>query len=150
MASIFGGDVTTNCYWGYAININNGGSANGYGGGNNTQSYIPGYSAFTVNMRTSASTTTFDKNLFTVRPSGYVGIGTNDPNCHLTVAGAANIHNGSPFGVSRMQSGSLTIGGTNADYGGSYYSGGAWNGTNTAGLLLECATKTEIVVHDAN
>jgi hypothetical protein len=82
MATTFGGDLTTNSYWGYAININNGGSANGYGGGNNTQSYVPGYSAFTVNMRTGTGTTSFDKNLFTVRPSGYVGINTTDPNCH--------------------------------------------------------------------
>jgi hypothetical protein len=57
-------------------------------------------------MRTSDSTTTFDKNLFTVRPSGYVGINTTDPNCHLTVAGIANIHNGSPYATANnaMQS----------------------------------------------
>ncbi len=48
-------------------------------------------------MRTSASTATFDKNLFTIGPTGYVGINTTDPNCHLTVAGVANIHNGSPY-----------------------------------------------------
>jgi hypothetical protein len=135
MATIFGGDLTTNSYWGYAININNGGSANGNGGGNNTQSYIPGYSAFTVNMRTSTTTTSFDKNLFTVRPSGFVGINTTDPNCHLTVAGIANIHNGSPYATAnnQMQSGSLTIGGINANYGG----GNNWT-ANTAGLMMEC------------
>jgi hypothetical protein len=42
-----------------------------------------------------------------------------------------------------MQSGSLTIGGTNANYGG----GNNWS-TNTAGLLLECLNNTEIAVHD--
>ncbi len=47
-----------------------------------------------------------------------------------------------------MQSGSFTIGGTNANYGGSVYAGGLWNGTNTAGPLMECADNTEIVVHD--
>jgi hypothetical protein len=47
-----------------------------------------------------------------------------------------------------MQSGSLTIGGTNANYGGNFYTGGAWTGSNTAGLLLECLTRTEIAVHD--
>lgn len=82
MATTFGGDVCVNGYWGVAININNGGSANGYGGGNNTNSYVSGYSAFTVKMRTSTTTTSFDKKLFTVRPSGYVGINTKDPNCH--------------------------------------------------------------------
>ena len=43
-----------------------------------------------------------------------------------------------------MQSGSLTIGGTNANYGG----GNNWT-TNTAGLMLECENNTEIAVHDA-
>jgi hypothetical protein len=144
MATTFGGDLTTNSYWGYAINIYNGGSANGYGGGNNTQSYIPGYSAFTVNMRTSTTTTSFDKNLFTVRPSGFVGIDTKEPNCHLTVAGIANIHNGSPYAVqnNQMQSGSLTIGGINANHGG----GNNWS-ANTAGLMMECADNTEIMIH---
>ena len=42
-----------------------------------------------------------------------------------------------------MQSGSLTIGGINANYGG----GTDWTG-NTAGLLLECLDNTEIAVHD--
>jgi len=146
MATTFGGDVCINGYWGVAININAGGWANGNGGGNNTQSYISGYSAFTVNMRTGTGTTSFDKNLFTVRPSGYVGINTTDPNCHLTVAGIANIHNGSPYSTlnNYMQSGSLTIGGINANYGG----GNNWNG-NTAGLMMECQTYTEIAVHDA-
>ena len=86
-----------------------------------------------------------------LNPSGgNVGIGTTDPKSHLEVVGKANIHNGSPVGYFYMQSGSLTIGGTNANYGGQYYTGGSWIGTNTAGLLMECSDNTEIVVHDYN
>ncbi len=84
-----------------------------------------------------------------IKSNGYVGINNTDPQTHLQVNGLANINNGSPVGTTYMQSGSLTIGGTNANYGCQYYSGGAWSGTNTAGLLLECADNTEIVVHDA-
>ena len=65
-----GGDAVISNYWGVAINLNSGGWANGYGGGSATQTYVPGYSAFTVNMRSSTSQTTFDRNLFTVMPSG--------------------------------------------------------------------------------
>jgi hypothetical protein len=43
-----------------------------------------------------------------------------------------------------MASGSLTIGGSNVNYGG----GNLWN-TNTAGLLMECDNNTEIAVHDS-
>jgi len=78
--------------------------------------------------------------------NGRVGINTTSPNCQLTVAGLANIHNGSPYAVSNnfMQSGSLTIGGTNANYG----NGNNWSG-NTAGLMMECQDITEIMIHDA-
>ena len=72
ITSVFGGDNIFTAYWGCAICLNAGGATNGYGGGNNTQSYVPGYSAFTVNTRTSTSATTFDKNLFTVMPNGNV------------------------------------------------------------------------------
>ncbi len=41
-------------------------------------------------------------------------------------------------GINFMKSGSLKIGGTNANYGGNFYTGGVWSGTNTAGLWLEC------------
>ncbi len=47
-----------------------------------------------------------------------------------------------------MQSGSLTIGGTNTNCGGNSYTGASWMGNNTAGLLLECQDNTEIAVHD--
>jgi hypothetical protein len=68
----------------------------------------------------------------------------------LKVYGIANFHNGSPLDITYMQSGSLVIGGTNANYVGGFYTAGAWSGTNTAGLLMECLDNTEIVVHDAN
>ena len=45
-----------------------------------------------------------------------------------------------------MQSGSLTIGGVNVNYG---TGGNQWT-TNTAGLMMECLDYTEIAVHDAS
>ena len=61
--------------------------------------------------------------------------------------GTVNIHNGSPAAVlyNYMAAGSLTIGGTNANFGGGT---NQWS-TNTAGLLMECADNTEIAIHDA-
>ena len=63
----------------------------------------------------------------------------------ININGIANIHNGNPVAVpyNYMASGSLTIGGSNVNYGG----GTNWN-ANTAGLLMECADNTEIAVHD--
>ncbi len=80
-----------------------------------------------------------------INTSGFVGVNTNDPKCHLQVNGIGNINNGSPYATANinMQSGSLTIGGTNVNYAG----GNLWNG-NMAGLLMECADNTEIAVHD--
>ncbi len=43
-----------------------------------------------------------------------------------------------------MQTGSLTIGDTNLNYGG----GNLWNEENAAGLLIECLDNTEIAVQD--
>jgi hypothetical protein len=82
-----------------------------------------------------------------INASGYVGINTNDPKCHLQVNGIANINNGSPSVVANgyMAPGSLTIGGTSSNYGGGT---NLWN-TNTAGLLMECLDNTEIAVHDS-
>jgi hypothetical protein len=40
------------------------------------------------------------------------------------------------------------LGGTNVNYGGTFYPMGNWTGTNTAGILMECLNNTEIVVHD--
>ena len=68
------------------------------------------------------------------------------------INGYVSIHNGSGVAASSnyMQSGSLTIGATNANYGGNFYTGAAWTGNNTAGLLLECQDNTEIAVHDSS
>jgi len=81
-----------------------------------------------------------DMNLYFLKSGGTITGNTN-------INGIANIHNGSPVAVptNYMASGSLTIGGTNVNYGG----GTNWN-ANTAGLLMECADNTEIAVHDAN
>jgi len=75
-----------------------------------------------------------------------VGIGTTSPGAKLEVVGTGQISNGSGYAPqnNKMASGSLTIGGINSSYGG----GQSWN-TNTAGLLLETLTNTEIAVHDA-
>ena len=90
----------------------------------------------------------------TTTGSGGFGINTgygNNPRCQLEVNGYACIHNGSGVAAvnNYMASGSLTIGGTNTSYGGNFYTGAAWTGNNTAGLLLECQDNTEIVVHDS-
>jgi hypothetical protein len=37
-----------------------------------SQSYVPGFSAFTVNMRSSTLQTTFDRRLFTIMPDGNI------------------------------------------------------------------------------
>ena len=77
---------------------------------------------------------------------GNVGIGTGNPVARLEVNGTAVISNGNSYATKKnfMASGSLTVGSINANYGG----GNKWN-TNTAGLLLEAATNTEIAVHDS-
>jgi hypothetical protein len=56
-----------------------------------------------------------------------------------------NINGGNEFaiGAGFMSTGSLTIGDHTKNYGGGF----DWN-SNTAGLLLECSTRTEIAVHD--
>jgi hypothetical protein len=78
--------------------------------------------------------------------SGNVGIGTTSPNAKLDVRGVANITNTSPYAVPNnyMQAGSLTIGDRLLSYGGNY----GWT-PNTAGLLMECLSDTEIAVHDS-
>jgi hypothetical protein len=57
--------------------LNSEGFANGNGSGNNGRSYDNPYSSFTINIRTSTTSTTFDKRVFTIRPNG-VMILTND------------------------------------------------------------------------
>lgn len=81
-----------------------------------------------------------------VANGGNVGIGTVAPVAKLDVNGTAVIGNGNSVAPvnNSMSPGSLTIGGINANFGG----GSGWN-ANTAGLLLETATNTEIAVHDS-
>jgi hypothetical protein len=81
-----------------------------------------------------------------IKSNGFVGIATTDPKCHLQVNGLGSINNGSDYAVTNntMQSGSLTIGGINANYGCGYN----WS-TNTAGLMMECQDNTEIMIHDS-
>lgn len=62
------------------------------------------------------------------------------------IQGIGNVNNGSPYAVANnnMASGSFTIGGTSANYGG----GSSWN-SNTAGLMLEAQDNFEIAMHDS-
>jgi hypothetical protein len=79
--------------------------------------------------------------------AGNVGIGVAEPLSKLEVFGAVNISNGMRAAIGRMAAGSLTVGGTNANYGG----GKGWDkNNNVAALLLETASNTEIAVHDAS
>jgi hypothetical protein len=70
-----------------------------------------------------------------------VAIGANFKNF-----GIANIYSLNPYAVPNnfMTIGSLTLGGTQVDYG----TATGWS-TNTAALMLECLNNTEIVVHDS-
>ncbi len=66
----------------------------------------------------------------------------------LRVGSIACFHNASSYAVvyNTMQSGSLTIGRTNANYG----TGRPGWTDNTAGLMMECSDYTEIIVHDSS
>ena len=72
ISGVFGGDSILTGYWGVAVNLNYGGWTNGVGGGSAGQTYVPGFSAFTVNMRSSTLQTTFDRRLFTIMPDGNI------------------------------------------------------------------------------
>ncbi len=64
---VFAGDNFISAFWGISLLMNSGGiGANGING----RSYDTGYSSFTINVRTSSTSTTFDKRLFTVRQNG--------------------------------------------------------------------------------
>ena len=65
----------------------------------------------------------------------------------ISYNGIVNINAGSPYATSNytLNKGSLVIGDTLLNYGG----GTSWNGGNAAGLMLECASNTEIAVHDS-
>ena len=81
-----------------------------------------------------------------IHTNGYVGINNTNPKSHLYVNGIAGINNGSEYAITNnyMASGSLTIGGQNANYGCGYN----WS-TSTAGLMMECLDNTEIMIHDS-
>ena len=73
------------------------------------------------------------------------GTGSLNVQGDLSVGGKNNLTSGGwAVGNGFMAPGSLTIGDINQNYG----NGNNWN-KSTAGLLMECADKTEIAVHDA-
>jgi hypothetical protein len=118
VGGVFSGDAFITSYWGVSVLLNSGGFTNGLGGGNNSRSYDPGYSSFTINMRSSGTQTTFDRRLFTVRPDGtttikgityinsvdnsYIVCGPNTNNYYLNV--------GSTSGASTTMHGTNTCG----------------------------------------
>ncbi len=116
----FAGDTILTGHSGVAINLNYGGFTNGVGGGNNARSYVPGYSAFTMNMRSSTSQTTFDKSLLTVMPDGNTTInGTSTISNNLRVNGVVSCTgNFSCGGNLSVQDGyAINFGGTNGNDG---------------------------------
>lgn len=74
------------------------------------------------------------------------GANTRLERMRIEANGAVNIWSGTRWAVPNgyMGSGSLTIGDTTKNYGGS----NAWITGGTAGLMLECLNNTEICVHD--
>lgn len=101
-----------------------------------------------LDVRVGDAAARTQKSALRVESSGNVGLGVvPNANARLDVQGAANIHDGNPFGVRNgyMGAGSLTIGSIAKSFGG----GSGWN-NNTAGLLLETKVNTEIAVHDAD
>jgi hypothetical protein len=79
-------------------------------------------------------------------PDGSARLWTEGVGDLLTVHSAGSVGIGDCWAVvnNRMARGSLTIGSVTSNFGG----GTSWN-ANTAGLLLETASNTEIAVHDA-
>ena len=83
---------------------------------------------------------------------GNIGINNISPQADLHVTGYSltegilGVSGGYLYSKNndKLQDGSLNIGSTTKNYGGSP---SGWN-NNTAGLMLECANNTEIVVHD--
>jgi hypothetical protein len=93
LTNVFGGDTMLSSYWGVSINLNYGGSANGWGGTSAAHSKIYGTAAFTINMRSSTTATSIDTILFTVRPSGNTIVGGSDPgNYKLYVNGTGYLN----------------------------------------------------------
>jgi hypothetical protein len=77
-----------------------------------------------------------------------VGIGMTPTNGNLEILGIANIHNGTRAAILsyNFNPGNSIIGtSTGLNYGGGTF----WNVGNTAGLMMQCISNTEIVVHDS-
>jgi hypothetical protein len=87
--NVFAGDSNYNAYWGHAFQLGTG----MVGDGEAPQTRIPNTSSFTVNKRTGPGAYA---NLFSIRYSGNVGIGTTNPGHLLDVAGnvraTGNLH----------------------------------------------------------
>ena len=88
-SGVFGGDMYETAYWGKVVCINGGGLGDNT---NATATKITNTSSFSIYTRSSGTSTYFDKNLFVVRNSGNVGIGTTNPQYLLDVNGSANIN----------------------------------------------------------
>ncbi len=65
---VFAGDNFISSFWVVSILMNSGGI--GANSASNGRSYDAGYSSFTKYVRSSSTSTTFDKRLFTVRQNG--------------------------------------------------------------------------------
>ena len=126
-------------------NISSDGVYRTHYGANDVSYYCCGSGSTTGHMFMNSSYA----NVMTIYNNGNVGINSSAPRSKLDVNGIVNFHNGTPFASEKMSAGSLTIGGQDFNYGGQFFPSGNWIGTNTAGLMMECADNTEIVIHDA-
>jgi hypothetical protein len=78
--NVFSGDINYTSFWGHSFQINGGGLGDSVSA---TQARIPSSSSFTVNTLVSGTVS----NLFTIRNSGNVGIGTTSPSGKLSIFG---------------------------------------------------------------
>jgi hypothetical protein len=126
------------------------------GGGANAHRFIG--SAY-MSGKLTLGTESFDQGILNIRnPNGsfshfgwtdnwnYIrGVATQIDTANVYANSIFNIYSGTRYAVigGHMAQGSLTLGGSDRNYGG----GSGWNG-NMAGLFFECQTQTEIAVHD--
>ena len=109
---------------------NNGYNIDGEGGWDGLKMNV--YSG--LDVRTGNANGVVPKNVLSVRDD------------QVNVNAKMNIHAGGPWAIpnGKMSNGSMTIGDIYKNFG-----GGSGFSENTAGLMMECADKTEIAVHDA-